>query len=58
MNKTLQMEKEDLILEIIERIKEETVSLNIYGTSNEDSYLSGINEGIDRVIDSLKELAV
>ena len=58
MNKTLQMEKEDLILEIIERIKEETVSLNIYGTDKEDAFLSGINEGIDRVLDSLKELAV
>lgn len=58
MNKTLHMEKEDLILEIIERVLEERVSLNIYGTSNEDSYLSGINEGIDRVVESLKELAV
>ena len=58
MNKTLQMEKEDLLLEIIERIKEETVSFNIYGTTAEESFLSGINEGIDRVLDSLKELAV
>ena len=58
MNKTLQMEKEDLILEIIERIKEESVSFNIYGTDKEDAFLSGINEGIDRVLDALKELAV
>lgn len=58
MNKTLQMEKEDLLLEIIERIKEETVSFNIYGTDKEDAYLSGINEGIDRALDSLKELSV
>lgn len=58
MNKTLQMEKEDLLLEIIERIKEETVSFNIYGTDKEDAFLSGINEGIDRALDSLKELAV
>jgi hypothetical protein len=56
MNKTLQMEKEDLLLEIIERIKEETVSFNIYGTDKEDAFLSGINEGISRVIDAMKEI--
>ena len=52
------MEKEDLLLGIIDRIKQETVSLNIYGTSRDDAYLSGINEGIDRVLDALKEFEV
>ena len=56
MEKTIPIIKEDMITKIIERISEERVSLNIYGTSNEDSYLSGINEGIDRVLDALKEL--
>ena len=55
MNKTLQIEKADLLLQIIDRISQERVSYNIYGTTAEDSYLSGINEGIDRVLDALKE---
>lgn len=55
MNKTPQMERADLLHEIIDRIKQEVVSLDIYGTSKEDAYLSGINEGISRVIDALKE---
>ena len=56
MDKTLQIEKQELIEKIIDRINQERVSFNIYGTSNEDSFLSGINEGIDRVIDAMKEL--
>ena len=56
MEKTIPIIKEDIIAKIIERISEERVSLNIYGTSNEDSFLSGINEGLDRAIDALKEL--
>jgi hypothetical protein len=58
MDKTLQIEKQELIEKIIDRINQERVSFNIYGTSNEDSFLSGINEGIDRVIDALKEFEV
>lgn len=56
MEKTLLIIKNEMIEKIIERISEERVSLNIYGTSNEDSYLSGINEGLDRAINALKEL--
>ena len=58
MNKTLHIEKVDLLQQIIDRISEERVSYNIYGTTAEDSYLSGINEGIDRVLDALKEFEV
>ena len=58
MDKTLHIEKQELIEKIIDRINQERVSFNIYGTSNEDSFLSGINEGIDRVIDALKEFEV
>ena len=58
MDKTLQIEKQELIEKIIDRINQERVSFNIYGTSNEDSFLSGINEGINRVIDALKEFEV
>lgn len=49
------MEKEDLLTQIVDRISQEHVSYNIYGTTAEDSYLSGINEGIDRILDALKE---
>jgi hypothetical protein len=55
MNKTLHIEKVDFLQEIIDRISQERVSYNVYGTTAEDSYLSGINEGIDRVLDALKE---
>lgn len=55
MNKTLQIEKVDFLQDIIDRISQERVSYNVYGTTAEDSYLSGINEGIDRVLDALKE---
>ena len=58
MDKTLHIEKQELLDKIIDRINQERVSFNIYGTSNEDSFLSGINEGIDRVIDALKEFKV
>ena len=52
------MEKLDLLQEIIDRVSQERVSYNVYGTTAEDSYLSGINEGIDRVLDALKEFEV
>ena len=58
MDKTLHIEKQELLDKIIDRINQERVSFNIYGTSNEDSFLSGINEGINRVIDALKEFEV
>ena len=58
MDKTLHIEKQELLDKIIDRINQERVSFNTYGTSNEDSFLSGINEGINRVIDALKEFEV
>lgn len=58
MDKTLHIEKQELLDKIIDRINQERVSFNIYGTDKEDAYLSGINEGIDRVIDALKEFEV
>lgn len=58
MNKTLQVEIEDLVEYLKETIWSEQVSLNIYGTSNEDSYLSGINEGIDRAYRVLADLNI
>ena len=48
MHKTEAVIIEDLITELKNLIWSETVSLDIYGTSKEDAFLSGINEGIDR----------
>jgi hypothetical protein len=48
MIKTLDIHLEDLVELLKEEIWAEQVSHNPYGTANEDSYLSGINEGIDR----------
>ena len=58
MHKTLQIEKMELLEQIVDRISQERVSHDIYGTSKEDAFLSGINEGIDRVLDALKEFEV
>ena len=58
MNKTLQVEIEDLLEYLKETIWSEQVSLDIYGTSKEDAYLSGINEGIDRAYRVLADLNI
>lgn len=55
MQKTLRIEKMELLEQIKDRIAQERVSHSIYGTTNEDAFLSGINEGIIRVLDALKE---
>lgn len=56
MNKTLQIEKEDLLKKIIDRVLEERVSYELYGIDKENAFLSGINEGIFRVVDAIKEM--
>lgn len=58
MNKTLKIEIEDLIEYLKKEIWAQEVSLDIYGTSKEDAYLSGINEGIDRAYRVLTDLNV
>lgn len=58
MHKTLQQELEDLIEHLKKEIWAQEVSLDVYGTSKEDAYLSGINEGIDRAYQVLAELNV
>ena len=58
MTKTLQVEIEDLIEYLKKEIWSQEVSLNIYGTSAEDSFLSGINEGIDRAYRVLADLNI
>ena len=56
MNKTLQIEKQELLEIIIDRILQERVGYEIYGTDKETAYLSGINEGLNRAIDAVKEI--
>ena len=51
MYKTRRIAKLELLNEILEDLKGSKVSFNPYGTSNEDSYLSGINEGVTRSVD-------
>jgi len=51
MYKTRRIAKLELLNEILEDLKDSKVSFNPYGTSNEDSYLSGINEGVTRSVD-------
>lgn len=58
MHKTLQQELEDLIEHLKKEIWAQEVSLDVYGTSKEDAYLSGINEGIDRAYQVLAELNI
>ena len=44
-----------MLEQIIDNLKGSKVSFNPYGTSNEDSFLSGINDGIDKAMDVVQE---
>ena len=55
VEKTLQQEKIDLLNGLIELIGSATMSHDIYGTTKEDAYISGINEGISRAVDLIKQ---
>lgn len=55
MTKTDRIKVMDILKIIDDLIAQERVSLNIYGTTNEDSYLSGINEGLDRARDAVRD---
>ena len=58
MHKTLQVEIEDLINYLKDEIHQREESYSIYGTDRETTFLSGINEGIGRALEVLKELDV
>ena len=58
MDKTLKVEIEDLIEYLKDQIWQREESYNVYGTDRETTYLSGINEGIDRAYAVLRELDV
>ena len=55
MDKTERIKQIDLLNEVIVNLKGSKVSFDIYGTSNEDSFLSGINDGIDKAIDVVSD---
>ena len=58
MNKILKVEIEDLIEYLYDEIYQREESYAIYGTDRETTFLSGINEGIGRALEVLKELNV
>lgn len=51
MEKTERIKQIELLEEVIVNLTGSKVSFSPYGTSNEDSYLSGINDGLDKAID-------
>lgn len=58
MDKTLKVEIEDLIEYLKDQIWQCEESYNVYGTDRETTYLSGINEGIDRAYRVLADLNI
>ena len=50
------MEKIALLKELLDLVDGERVSYSPYGTSNEDSFLSGINEGISKAEEQINAL--
>ena len=58
MDKTLKVEIEDLIQYLKNEIYQREESYAIYETDRETTFLSGINEGIGRALEVLKELEV
>ena len=55
MDKTERIKQIELLEQNIDNLKGSKVSFNPYGTSNEDSFLSGINDGIDKAMDVVQE---
>lgn len=55
MDKTERIKQIELLERILDDLKGSKVSYNIYGTSNEDSFLSGINDGIDKAMDVIQQ---
>ena len=51
MEKTERIKQIELLEEVIVNLTGSKVSFNIYGTTNEDAFLSGINDGLYKAID-------
>lgn len=56
MDKTRKVEIEDLIEYLKKEIWQHQESYDIYGTDRETTFLSGVNEGIDRAYRVLADL--
>ena len=57
MIKTQRVDKIDLLNELADEVYSHHESVDLYGVRNEDAYLSGINEGIQRAYRILKDKA-
>lgn len=55
MNKTPTQEKMDLLKELFELISSAKMDHDLYGTTKEDAFISGINEGIGRACDLISQ---
>ena len=58
MHKTLQIEIEDLVEYLKKEIWSQEVSVDWHSRDTEDSFLRGVNEGIDRAYRVLAELNI
>ena len=58
MNKTLQVEIEDLVEYLKKEIWAQEVSVDWHSRDTEDTYLRGVNEGIDRAYRVLADLNI
>lgn len=58
MNKTLQVEIEDLVEFLKKEIWAQEVSVDWHSRDTEDTYLRGVNEGIDRAYRVLADLNI
>ena len=58
MNKTLQVEIEDLVEYLKKEIWAQEVSVELHSRDSEDSFLRGVNEGIDRAYRVLADLNI
>ena len=58
MNKTLQVEIEDLVEYLKKEIWAQEVSVDWHSRDTEDTFLRGVNEGIDRAYRVLADLNI
>ena len=55
VEKTLRQDKIDLLSDLIDAVLGSRMSHDVYGTTKEDAYVSGINEGLGRACELIQE---
>ena len=55
MYKTDQMKIYDLLIEIKDELLQSKTSVDLHSRGNEEAFLQGINEGLSRAVDALKD---